>query len=246
MSPSFRLRNLLLTGVLGAGLLLTACAPAAAPASTPDASRNTISVTGSGSAYGAPDIATVQVGVQSRNADPKVAVNESTGRMNAIMDAIQALGVEAKDLQTANFSVAAQQDYDPVTGQARATFTYVVDNTLTISVRDLAKLGDVLSSAVAAGANSIYGVSFSVSDRARLEAEARTQAMADAKARAEALAQAAGVTLGAPITISEYTSGPVPLQYADARLMAGADAAVPVATGQMQISLQVSVIYEIR
>lgn len=246
MFPSYRLRHLLLTGVLGAGLLLTACAPLAAPASTADPARNTIAVTGSGSAYGAPDIATVQVGVQSRNADPKTAVNENTGRMNAIMDALKALGVEAKDLQTANFSVAAQQDYDPATGQARDTFTYVVDNTLTVTVRDLAKLGDALSGAVAAGANSIYGVSFSVSDRAKLEAEARTQAMADAKTRAEALAQAAGVTLGAPITISEYLSGPVPLQYAELRSMAAADAAVPVATGQMQINLQVSVTYEIR
>lgn len=244
-NPSLRLS--LLAGVAGLSLLAAACAPLTVPAQTGEPARNTLSVTGGGSAYGAPDVATVQIGVQSRNADPRAAVDENIGRMNALMDALKALGIDANDLQTASFSVSAQQDYDPVTGRAESTFTYVVDNTLTVTARDLARLGDVLGQAVSAGANTIYGVSFTVSDPAALEAEARERAMADAKARAEALARAAGVTLGNPVTISEYVNGPQPLYYGDKLGIGGAGAAsVPVAAGQLQISLQVNVTYEIR
>ena len=245
MSTRLPLRSLLLAGALGLGLLSAACAPVAVPAAATTDNRNTISVTGSGLAYGAPDVASVQIGVQSRNTDPKAAVAENTQRASALNEALKALGIEAKDLQTSNFSVSAQQDYDPATGQPRGAFNYVVDNTLTVTVRDLGQLGDVLSQSVEAGANTIHAVSFSVSDPAKLEAEARAKAMADAKTRAEALAQAAGVTLGGPISINEYLSAsplPGPVYRAEAASLA----AVPVQTGQMQVSLQVSVTYEIR
>lgn len=237
-------RTLLLAGALGVSLLAAACAPVAVPAAGAADSRNTIVVTGSGNAYGAPDVAAIQIGVQTRSTDPKAAVDENTRQANAILEALKALGVDAKDLQTSNFSVAAQPDYDTA-GQPKGTYTYVVDNTLTVTVRDLAKLGDVLSGAVAAGANNIYGISFSVSDPAKLEAEARDKAMADAKARAEALAKAAGVTLGGPITISEVISAP-PVPGPVFKTDAASLAAVPVQAGQMQVNLQVNVTYEIK
>lgn len=233
-------RNFLLAGALGVSLLAAACAPVAAPAATP----KTIIVSGSGDAYGTPDVAAIQIGVQTRDADPKAAVSANNAQAGAIQEALQALGVDAKDLQTSNFSVSAQQDYDPGTGQPKGTFTYVVDNTLTVTVRDLAKLGDVLSGAVGAGANNIYGITFSVSDPAQLQAQAREKAMADAKARAEALAKAAGVTLGGPLNISEsWNTAPVPMVAfrADA-----AASAVPVQAGQLQVGIQVNVTYEIK
>ncbi|MBP7694400.1 MAG: SIMPL domain-containing protein [Anaerolineales bacterium] len=245
MSTRPYLRSALLAGAFGLSLLTAACAPISAPAAAlPAESRNTIVVTGTGNAYGAPDVGSIQIGVQTRNTDPKAAVDENSRQAQAILTALQALGIDAQDLQTSNFSVSAQQDYDPVTGQPQGTFTYVVDNTLTVTVRDLAKLGDVLSGAVGAGANTIYGISFSVSDAAQLEAEARNKAMADARVRAEALAKAAGVTLGAPITISEYVNSPVPGPVF--RAEAANLASVPVQTGQMQVSLQVNVTYEIK
>jgi uncharacterized protein YggE len=165
--------------------------------------------------------------------------------MNAITAALKAMGIADKDIQTTNFSVYGQQDYD-ANGQPTGTTTYFVDNTVSITVRDLTTLGAVLGQATAAGANSVYGISFGVSDQAALEAEARTKAMADAKARAEQLAAAAGVSLGEPMTISEYTySAPIP--YAVDSRMASADAvggaSVPVSGGQLQMTLQVNVTY---
>lgn len=239
-----RYKSLLLAGALGMGLLSAACAPIASPAAT-EPLRNTISVTGNGVAFGTPDVATVQIGVQSRNTDPAAAVDENTAKVGALVETLKGLGIAEEDMQTSNFSVSAQQDYDPATGQPRGTFTYVVDNTLTVTVRDLARLGEALSQAVSAGANTIYGVSFSVEDPAALEAEAREKAMADAKARAEALARAAGVTLGNPISISEYFSSP-PVPYAVARDEVASAAPVPIQAGQLQVNLQVNVSYEIR
>jgi uncharacterized protein YggE len=226
---------------------LSACATL--PAATGTETPHTISVTGAGLAYGAPDIANAQIGFESRSADPAQAVADANTKMAAILAAVKALGVEDKDIQTANFSVFAQQDYD-AEGRPTGRFTYVVSNSVNVTVRDLTKVGEVLGQSVEAGANNIYGVSFSVSEPSQLEAEARAEAMADAKARAEQLAQAAGVTLGEPMTISEYSSGPIPYAL-DVGAVAefGRDvsaAPVPVSTGQIQVSLQVSVVYVIR
>jgi uncharacterized protein YggE len=227
------------------GMALSACTTPVTVNTAPQ--PNTIAVTGNGIAYGQPDMAAVIIGAETRDVDPAKAVDDNTAKMNAIISALKELGIEEKDIQTSNFSVNAQQDYDQ-TGQPKGTFTYVVNNSLTVTLRDLTKVGQALGKAVGAGANSINGVSFSVNDPAALEAQARDKAMADAKARAEQLAKAAGVTLGAPVSISEFTSGPIPYE---AKGFAAADAAgggapVPVSNGQIQVNLQVNVTYLIK
>ena len=235
--------SVLLVGLL-VGLALSACSSPVTVNNAPQ--PNTIVVTGTGTAYGQPDIAVAQIGVETRDTDPAKAVDDNTAKMNAIMSALKELGIEDKNIQTTNFSLNAQQDYDD-SGKPTGTFTYVVNNTLTVTVGDLTKVGQVLGKAVGAGANSINSVSFNVNDTTALEVQARDKAMADAKARAEQLAKAAGVTLGTPMSISEYTSGPVP--YEAKGLTAAADnggAPVPVSQGQIQVNLQVSVTYLIK
>jgi len=235
--------------LLALGLMtVAACAasPAVAQTGTPADTLRTITVTGTGVAYGAPDVGTIQIGVQTRGTDPGQAVSDNTTRMEALIAALQGLGIDEKDLQTTNFSVYVQQDYDPQTGQPLETIHYQVDNTLNVTVRDTAKLGQVLSGAVEAGANSIYGVSFSVADPAALEGQARDLAMADARHRAEQLAAAAGVTLDVPLTISEYAAQAQPLYYARDAALEVAGAPVPVQTGQIQVNLQVNVTYTIK
>jgi hypothetical protein len=249
MCSHLNLKSLLTLALVGV-FALSACSslPGAAPASDA-ASPHTITVSGNGLAYGTPDIATIQVGVQTRNTDAGVAVAQNTDKMTAITAALKAMGLADKDIQTTNFSVYGQQEYDPQTGQATGTVTYIVDNTVSITVRDLTTVGAVLGQATEAGANSIYGISFGVSDPAGLEAEARAKAMADAKARAEQLAAAAGVSLDAPMTISEYSSGaPVPFALArDAVAQGvGGGSPVPVSSGQLQVTMQVNVTYIIK
>ena len=230
-------------GILLGALALSACAGPTTLLKEPQ--PRTISVTGTGIAYGAPDIAVAQIGVQSRDGDPARAVEANNQKMSRIIEALGKLGVEARDIQTSNFSVSAQQDYDPETGRALETITYLVDNTVAVTVREPAKLGEVLGQTVSNGANSIYGVNFSLSDSTALTAEARDKAMADAKARADQLAAAAGVSVVRPMTIGEFSSGPV--FAADMAYGKGGGAGpVPVAVGQYQITMQVSVVYEIK
>jgi uncharacterized protein YggE len=242
MSRKTKFVSIILAALAGL-LTLSACgAPVVAQGETPPA--RTISVTGNGIAYGTPDIAIVNVGVQTRSENPGTAVSDNTANINAVMAVLKEMGIEDKDIQTTNFSVYAQQNYDP-SGQP-GSITYVADNTLTITVRNLNKVGEVLGKVVDAGANNIYGISFSVSDQSKLEAEARDKAVADAKARAEQLAKSAGVSLGNLMTISEFTSGPIPYAADMRSVGVGGGEAVPVSTGQIQVSLQVSVTYEIK
>ncbi len=228
-------------------LVLSACAaPAQAQTSTPAPladQPHTIAVTGAGTAYGAPDVATAQIGVQTRDADAVKATSANTTKMTAIITALKAQGIAEKDIQTTNFSVSAQQDVD-ASGQPKGTLTFIVDNTVSITIRDLTKVGAVLSASVDAGANNIYGVSYSVADQVALEAQARDKAMADAKARAAQLAKDAGTTLDGPISISEaVNSGPVPYFAARDAMAASASAPVPVQSGQVSVQIQVNVTY---
>lgn len=220
---------------------LTACSGAVTNPPQP----NTISVSGTGTAKGSPDIATVNIGVMTRNDDPTKAVNENNGKMNAIMNAMKELGVEAKDIQTTNFSIRAEQQYDQ---KGKITnVTYVANNSVSITVRDLNKVGEVLGKSVSNGANSINGVNFGVSDPEKLQTQARDKAMANAKAKADQMAKAAGASIDKVMTISEVSyNSPSPLAL-NAGVVRAADVeSVPVASGQFEVSVQVSVVYIIK
>jgi uncharacterized protein YggE len=232
----------MVVGILGLAILTGCAAPAAAQTPVPGSTPRTITVSGNGVAYGSPDIATAQVGVQTRGEDPGQAMEDNNTRMAALIAALKGLGIADNDIQTTNFSVYAQQDYNPQTGETLETITYVVDNTVNITVRDLARLGDVLSGAVDAGANNVHGISFSVDNPAALEQTAREQAVNDARARAQALADLAGVTLGDVHSISENLSGGVPI-YEARDMVAQGGSAVPVQTGQIAVNLNVTITY---
>lgn len=203
----------------------------------------TISVTGTGIASSAPDIAVMQVGVQSQGENLPSLIAENLSKINAIRSALEESGVEEKDVQSSNLTVSAQPIYNydiqltptapglPTPAPTVTTYFYVVDNTLTITVRDVSRIGDVLTQALGAGSINISSLVFTVSDMSKLEAEAHEKAMADAKARAERLAAAAGVSLDRLMTIGEAS------RYEP-------QASPP--TGQFQVVYQVSVTYALK
>ncbi len=140
MTHKSTLTRLLLAAFVGL-FALSACATPVGGGSTSE-QPHTISVTGNGVSYGKPDIAIASIGVQTRNVDPGQAVTQNNDKMEAIVAALKELGIEEKDIQTTNFSVYVQQNYD---SQGKPTeFTYVADNTVTVTVRDLNKVGDAL------------------------------------------------------------------------------------------------------
>jgi uncharacterized protein len=200
---------------------------------------HTLTMNGEGEVRAAPDSVTLSAGVTSQALSAAAALATNSTRMQSVFAALKKLGVADKDMQTSNFSISQISDGQPphVTG-------YQVNNSVRISLDDVAKLGAALDALVTAGANQMNSVDFTIKDSAPLLTEARGQAVDDAKAKAETYAKAAGVNLGPILSISENeNSGPRPV-YA-AMPMVRAARAVPVAAGEESVTAQVSIIWEI-
>lgn len=230
----------LIAALVGAALpaLLLGNSSPVASSGTASAPIRRIDVTGSGSVYATPDQATVQLGVISQAASAAEALKDNSAKTTAVLTSIKNIGVDAKDIQTRDFSI-----YPTYASNGTTITGYQVNNTVTVIVRDLANAGTILDQVVQAGANNVSGLSFDIADPSKLQAEARIKAIADARAKAEAMASAAGVSLGDIITINESVSGgAMPMAR-----MAMADAmAVPVATGQQQIAVDVMISFVLR
>jgi uncharacterized protein YggE len=246
-----------LTSILLFAALLSGCAGAAfAQSSTPtgestvcapcQTSPRTMNVNGSGKAYLTPDIAYVNIGVHTEGPNAAETVAENSTQSQAVLDALIKLGIDKKDILTTNFSIYPQQQYD-TDGKPTGKMLYQVDNTVYVTVRDIEQVGEVLDKAVASGANSINGIQFDVADKTAALSEARKAAVSDAQDKAAELAQASGITLGAIQTISEYTSGsPMPVMYDTAMVKVVEASSVPVSTGQLTITIEVNIVYEIK
>jgi uncharacterized protein YggE len=229
-------------------LVLVAGCSNAATASTATPPNRTITVVGAGKAAGTPDVAFVTVGVETRDESVQVAVDDNAEIMNDILDALKALGIADADLQTSNYSVFTESikpRMELESEEAEGTLVYHVRNQVSVKVRDLDILEDVLDEAVSAGANSVYGIQFGVDDPTELQAEARADAVADAKARAESLAELHGVSVGDVMHISEVIGSPGPmLERAAYAVPQGTGA--PIEVGELEVHMSVQVTYAIR
>jgi uncharacterized protein YggE len=244
---------LLILVLLLSTALLSACGTplAAQPVlaqGTTEPSQRTINVTGTGKVTLTPDIVYVSIGVHTEGDDAAKAVATNTTQSQKVVDALETFDIDPKDIQTTNFSIYPQQIYDNE-GKPQG-ITYVVDNTVYVTLRDITKLGELLDAVVTAGANSINSIQFDVADREAALSEARKLAVENAQKQAEELATAAGVNLGQVLSINSSTpSAPVPMY--DYRVgmggaAAAAESAVPVSAGQLIITLDVYMSYEIQ
>ena len=208
----------------------------------------TLSINGHGEVNLIPDIAYIYVGVHTEHEEASTAVGENNEQAQPVIAALKDAGIQSEDISTSNFSLWFSQNYD-LNGQPTGG-KYVVDNSVFIKVRDLDALGDVLDTAIRAGANSVNGISFDVSDKDTALSEAREKAVENARAQAEELAGLAGVELGNIQSISMYGGSPVPYYggyggYPAPSVMESA-ASVPISPGQYVISVDVSIMFEIR
>jgi uncharacterized protein len=232
--------------------LLSACGTsfAAQPVlaqGTTEPSKRTINVTGTGKVTLTPDIVYVSIGVHTEGKDAAEAVAANTSQAQKVVAALKAFKIDPKDIQTTNFSIYPQQQYDSA-GKPQG-ITYVVDNTVYVTLRDINKLGELLDAVVKAGSNSINSIQFDVADREAAMSDVRKLAVENGQKQAEELASAAGVTLGQVLSInSSSPSAPVPMY--DYKVGVGgaapAAAAVPVSAGQLIITLDVYMSYEIQ
>ena len=227
-------------------LLISACGPTTINQEAPVAVR-TLSVNGTGQAFLVPDIAYIYLGVHTEKPTASDAVSENNAQTQTMIKALTDFGIASKDIRTTNFSIYPQDKYDPQTGQPTGQKTYMVDNTVYVTVRDLGKLGDLLDTVVAAGANTVNSIQFDVADKEEALKQARADAVKDAKAQADQLAKDAGVTLGDVQSISFYDNQPVP--FAEGKGgggVAAAQASVPIQPGQLTFTVTVSVSYAIK
>ncbi|MEB2334838.1 MAG: SIMPL domain-containing protein [Anaerolineaceae bacterium] len=236
-------RPILFTTLVLLTLVVSACAPAlSAPAEPP-----TLNVAGAGTADLKPDIAYIYVGVHTELPSASEAMNQNNAQTQKVIDALTAFGIDAKDIRTTSFSIWPFDKYDPATGASTGEKYYAVDNTVYVTVRDLAKLGSLLDTVITAGANTVNSIQFDVADKDAALKQARADAIADAKTKAQELAAAAGVSVGAIRSITFADSQYYPV-YEGRGEGGGGDAAsaVPINPGQLTFTVTVNVTYELK
>ncbi len=215
---------------------------------TPPTSGRTIHVTGSGSVTGDPDIATLNLGVFVEKGTVAEAREEAASAMTALIESLKANGIAEKDINTENFSIYPQYDY---TEKGRVLRGYSVNNTVRAKVRALDTLSDVIDDAAEAGGDNIVlnSIQFMIDDTTEFQKQARSLAVKDAEAKAQTLSEASGVVLGKPVTITENTyfeSPPIPYAVAEAAFADdSARTPTPIVPGELTVTVNITVVYEI-
>ena len=216
---------------------------------------NVISVSGYGEAFGAADIATFSFSVVSEKSTVAAAQTDATNKINAITKYIKDAGVVEKDIQTTDYSVYPQYEYNqivcvsyPCPSGRQVLKGYQVRQTTTIKVRDLAKAGELLTGVGGQGATEMSGLQVTFDDPNKLQNDARGKAISDAKAKADQLAKQLGVSLVRVVSFNENGGGYPGPMYTKAVGMGGdaVQSAPEISVGQNKVSISVSITYEIR
>jgi uncharacterized protein YggE len=228
MKHSFALAVVTVTLLTGPALAQTVPPPA-------------IAVTGEATVSVPPDQAQIDGGVTSDARTAREASEANNAAMGKVLLALKGAGIEEKDYQTSRLSL--QPQYAPNRAGPSPITGYRASNRVTIRLRDVAKVANVIDVLVGAGANDIGGIDFVVSQASKHLDEARGNALADARRKAEIYAKAAGVTLGEPISISEEGS-PTPLFRG--KMAAPMAAGAPVAQGEETLAVTVRVSWAIK
>lgn len=247
MSQRTKTNLLVLLLVAAFAVALAACSPEQAAQTGPNATvPGGITVIGTGEAVGTPDQAQVQVGVETFAETVEAATGENEATVQGIMAALDELGIPAEDIQTVNFSLWPEQRYGE--NGPEGVIGYRVMNQVNVTIRDINEVGTVLAAVTEAGANSIHGVYFTVSDPAVLEAEARAAAIANAEERAASLAELSNVELGEVTVITEVIGQPQPFFGMGGGFdMAVSETAAPsVSPGQLTYTAQIQVTFALR
>lgn len=211
------------------------------------------SVSGSGIVYAKADIANINIGFKTDvKKEASLASKESTEKMKSIISSLKDLGVEEKDIKTTNYSLRPVYKWTENEGQVLKG--YEVSQSVQVKVRDLEKIGEVISESAEKGANQVGDVSFSIDDEYELKNEARELAITKAKEKAKLMAAQAGMELGRVKGVFENSDNPYPTpmpMYANAMKEMAMDGAMEEAvstiqTGQNEIRVEVTLIYEVK
>ncbi len=204
-----------------------------------------ITVTGHGAVEAVPDMATITMGVVSQGKTGAQAMAGNSKDLAAMMEKLKSAGIAPRDMQTSNLSLSPRWDNRSYSnGRDPEIVGFVAQNTVTVRIRDLERLGEILDAVVQNGANSFRGLDFGLQHPRPAQDQARMRAVEDAIAKAKLLTTAAGVELGDIVSISESASGrPNPIRMND---MAMSRSAVPVEAGEVSIGASVTIVFNIK
>lgn len=211
--------------------------------------NNLISVSGTGEVYVTPDIGSVSFSVLTENRDVSVASDENATKMNEIIEYIKSEEVENKDIKTAGYNISPRYEWNNDTGK-RTLVGYEVSQTISVKIRDLSKVGTIISSATSKGANDVSSLSFIVDDDEEAKAQAKELAIENAKEKAEDLERMLGVKMVRIVNYSEHSSGILGVTdygYSVNESMRMASSITPtIEVGENKITSNVTITYSIK
>lgn len=214
--------------------------------------QDRFSVVGSGTVYAKADIANIEVGLKTgAKKTAAEATAESTKKMNEIVAELKKLGIEDKDIKTNNYNLSPVYNYTNERGQELVG--YEVTQNMTLKIRDLGKIGDVISKTTEKGANQIGNIAFTIDDEFALKNQARELAIQKAQEKAALIAKQSGMKLGEVKSVYENAdvNPPIMYNYTNAKmdLAVGNEAAVSapsIQSGQNEIKVEVTLVYEVK
>ncbi len=205
--------------------------------------QRTVQVTGEGKVTAVPDQAELDFEVQEEGANVEELTAKVNEKMEDVFEAVKSLGISDKDFKTVQYDVQPKYKYDNGESQ-RVGFT--VSNRIHVVVKKIDQVGKLLDAVTEAGATQVEGPHLGFSDPTQLQIEALKKAAENAHAEAEALAEASGAELGKVFSITQTSSTLPPRPMVFRANAAMADAEVPVAKGENDVTAEVEVVYTLK
>ena len=213
-------------------------------------SQDRVLFSAEGRAFMRPDIAQIIVAVKTdRVKDSVKAVKQNTEQMNKVISKLKELGIEEKDIKTTAYRLNPVYDYNHETGQ-QTLAGYEVYQEVTVKVRNLDKVGEIIEATTKVGANQVGNIAFTIDEPEAIRKLAREEAIAKAQKKAEEIAKLTGIKLGKLVNIYENTGYiPMPYDYTAQSMklgIGGGGAAPEIQTGENEVRLEVTLVYEVR
>jgi len=214
--------------------------PTPSPYLPTDHAPRTLRVEGTGEAKAEPDEGWVDVAVETRAPTAKAAGEENARRTQQVIAALTAAGIDRKDIDTQYYTI--YPEYSPPKPDSEPRLLgYRVSNTLSVHTRELARMGDIIDRALAAGADRVDSLRFALSHEDAVRAEALRQAAERAHRQAEVLASSLGIRLGPVQDVSTVAEGS-PRSFAS---LSKSESSTPIQPGEQTLTARVTVVYSI-
>lgn len=218
----------------------------------------TFAVSGEGKVVAIPDVAELSLGVLTEGGKNLSNLQkENTGKANNVIAFLKENGIDEKDIKTQSYNISPRYQYytcpSPKYGNEASACPpseivgYSISQSLWVKIRDLSRVGDIVTGVVQKGTNTVSGPTFTVDDSTDLENKAREEAIIKAKEKAKTLSKAGGFRLGKLLSLSEGISLPTPLAYESFALQKGGDFENPsIEPGSQEIKVTVNLNYEMK